>query len=359
MTSQNVVLDKSDRPAAGSNSGQRLAGLDSLRFIAAIWVVFAHLGFLPILDLFDQTQPHGKLLRGIIGNMFAGPPAVVVFFVISGFCIHYPFRNTDRPPFLRYLARRYIRIAVPALLGWLFIEKLAPGNDAMHLSASSNTVVWSLVAEAIYYTIYPLLFQLRRRFGWNRVFAGAGCLALGVILSRPTARYFNTYGPWLTWVVGLPCWLLGCWLAEQFVVGLKRADGVGHIWCWRIGVWFLASLSSVLMFHGGPGYPWTLNAFAVVCVMWLRKELDYHATWGAWAWLEWAGQRSYSIYILHIAIPDMFFRFRPVGLDPRLDWIVTMIVMFLVCYAFYLVVEKPSHQLARRIRLSPPFAGLR
>jgi len=33
------------------------------------------------------------ILRGVITNLFCGPAAVTVFFVIKGFCFHFPQRN--------------------------------------------------------------------------------------------------------------------------------------------------------------------------------------------------------------------------------------------------------------------------
>jgi peptidoglycan/LPS O-acetylase OafA/YrhL len=60
---------------------ERVKGLDQLRFIMAVIVLIGH-GALPI---FENT-----IMRGIAGNAFVGVAAVMVFFMLSGFVIHYP-----------------------------------------------------------------------------------------------------------------------------------------------------------------------------------------------------------------------------------------------------------------------------
>jgi peptidoglycan/LPS O-acetylase OafA/YrhL len=72
-------------------SKTRVQGLDSIRFSALVVVLF-HFGL--ISRSYLGTDPRGlaAVSRGILGSLFDGPAAVIVFFVISGFCIHFPFR---------------------------------------------------------------------------------------------------------------------------------------------------------------------------------------------------------------------------------------------------------------------------
>ena len=72
---------------------QRVAGLDSIRAICAFWVVMGHIGAPPLLEGLDEANPIAKVVAGIYGNLWSGPAAVIVFFVISGFCIHYPYAS--------------------------------------------------------------------------------------------------------------------------------------------------------------------------------------------------------------------------------------------------------------------------
>ena len=93
----------------------RIAGLDSIRFVCAMLVVFDHMGTL------NFTRPHGlhgigKLLWTLQDHVMNGPAAVIVFFLISGFCIHFPCRGRGRQIHLpSYLSRRLLRISLPAV----------------------------------------------------------------------------------------------------------------------------------------------------------------------------------------------------------------------------------------------------
>jgi peptidoglycan/LPS O-acetylase OafA/YrhL len=76
----------------GADTG-RVGGLDTVRFVCAMWVLFGHLGSVPLVNNVDRSNLLGYLIAGAYGNAVSGPAAVVVFCVFSGFCIHYPFRH--------------------------------------------------------------------------------------------------------------------------------------------------------------------------------------------------------------------------------------------------------------------------
>ena len=59
-----------------------LKGLDSIRFLCALWVAFGHFG-VPRLTLFvDKSTTVGLVLNGIYNNLWSGPSAVIIFFII-------------------------------------------------------------------------------------------------------------------------------------------------------------------------------------------------------------------------------------------------------------------------------------
>ncbi len=344
------VADGSSPAGAAKSHSNRIAGLDSIRFICALWVVFGHLGFFPAVRDLGRDELVGMVLRALLGNLFSGPPAVIVFFIISGFCIHYPFRSAAQMPSWRFLLRRYIRIGVPAGGAVLFIHCFAPHNPAFQIFGERLTVVWSLWAEVIYYTIYPLLFLIAKRTGWLPVLSGAAVTAFVLIVSTPRLLYLPSFGPWLTWAIGLPYWLLGCQLAQTVGQETEAVVSTRRIWMWRLGVWGGASGSSILMFHAHIGYPWTMMPFGVAVFIWLRNEIAYYRTRAPWAVLEWAGLWSYSIYAMHMVLPDVAPRFLSAGLGKTSGWAALVLFVLAGCYLFYLVAEKPSHWLGRRIR---------
>jgi peptidoglycan/LPS O-acetylase OafA/YrhL len=327
---------------------QHIRGFDTLRFCLALWVVFSHFGFFPLVDGIDKTQFLGKLISGLFNNIVSGPAAVIVFFVISGVCIHFPYRGQKKLAVFPYFTRRYIRIVTPMLAAILLARPLG-----IELTLLSNSILWSLLAEEIYYALYPLLLLAQRRIGWGPIILTAYVLAVIVIIRGPVTGEYIAYGPYLNWMVGLPCWLLGCYLAEHLESVWKLAPSRRRITGWRLGMWLLSSLCSVLRFHSPIKYPWTLTLFAVVVYFWLRQEIAYYRSHNPPAALEKAGKWSYSIYLFHMHAYAIYVLLVPLYFGPTLNWAICMSFILLACYAFYRVVEKPSHAIARRV------AGLR
>lgn len=75
-----------------------MLGIDRLRAVAALSVVFAHI--------------IGPQLPGLAKYIFTGHPAVVAFFVISGFCIHTPYLRKEMQV-SAFWASRLVRIFIP------------------------------------------------------------------------------------------------------------------------------------------------------------------------------------------------------------------------------------------------------
>jgi peptidoglycan/LPS O-acetylase OafA/YrhL len=326
-------------PPAGE--ANRVAGLDTIRFVCALWVLFGHLGFVPIPFDVDRSTPFGYLIAGAHGNAISGQAAVIVFFVISGFCIHYPFRNGAAIPLKSYYARRYARVLIP------MAAAIALGYPlGIELGLLTDSILWSLVCEEIYYLLYPGLLRLRRSFGMKKLLAGTFVVALLVIaLVNPRAGNYPSFGLSLNWLVGLPCWLFGAALAEA---DFGPAPSWREIWLLRGGVWFASSVCSVLRFHTPLGYPWTLNFFAILGAYWLAREMAYARTGPPSPLLERAGKWSYSIYLVHLHADVLQSRLIP-RLPAMLNFVVTTGFALALSYGFYRLIEKPSHELARRV----------
>ena len=324
---------------------EHISGLDSIRGLCAVWVVFSHFGFFPELaGLFAPHSTGAWIARGVLGNLFSGVSAVIVFFIVSGFCIHYPHASNSTVPGVAFLARRLVRIGVPFACAWLLLRWIAPDSPGLVL------VQWSLIAEVVYYLLYPLLFRLRQRASWKVWIGISGLVAVTITASQPAARFFHTFGPELTWAVGLPHWLVGCYLAES--LREPRADiSPGRIWTLRLMVWMAASAASVMQFKLSVGYPWTMLVFTPLATVWIREEISWHSKHPPVRLTAWLGPWSYSIYLLHSAGPDLLHQWGlPLGMGGgTLGWGVNLVGSLAVCYGFYLLVEMPSHELARWI----------
>jgi hypothetical protein len=133
----------------------------------------------------------------------------------------------------------------------------------VELTLFHDSILWSLAAELIYYTLYPAFLAMHRSgVSWLRMFAGSFLLALALATTDPSAKSYPSWGEGLNWVLGLPCWLAGCVLAQRVADGRWAAPA--GIWRWRFAVWAASVLLSALRFHSPLGYPWTLNLFAIL-----------------------------------------------------------------------------------------------
>lgn len=320
---------------------ERVRGLDSIRFVLAAIVAVGHNGVFPLLEGIDTSTRIGWLVKGLYAATINGPAAVIVFFVISGFCIHYQYRHSERLRLLQYYPRRYLRILVP-LAGGITIAHLA----GVTLSLLDDSVLWSIVCEEIYYLIYPLLLQLRRRYGWTPLLGISFAVAIGVAWTDPRGGNYPSYGWQLNWLLGLPCWLLGCRLAERSD-SLHLPVSAGRIWCWRVVVLLTSGTLLGLRFHSPVGYPHTLNYFAILSYFWLQQEIRYFRHVSPPRLLEWGGKWSYSLYLLHVPANAVYHHLHVPNLGFILNWCSRFGWTLGCSYVFYVFVEKPAHLFAR------------
>lgn len=338
MTDPQVQSGQPPRPQLA-----RLNGLDSIRFLCALIVVFAHTGQPPLRDGIDVSHPVWRLVDALIGNLWSSAAAVIAFFVISGFCIHYAYAAGNRIPALaEYYVRRYARILIPALAAIAISTAVG-----LNLSLFEDSILWSVAAEIVYYTIYPVLLIARRRLGsWMPLIVVAFVLGFGVAATKPHVGEYPMFGLQLNWLLGLPCWLLGCWLAD--LTANRRLPNLARfVWPMRGAVWSAMILCSVLRYHTVIGYPWSLNLFAIVVALWLGAEVGHFSTRTPPRWLEWCGRWSYSLYLTHKMGMIIFLWLALPDLGPVLGWSVRLAFVLASAYLFYLVCEKPAHSLAR------------
>jgi peptidoglycan/LPS O-acetylase OafA/YrhL len=319
---------------------KRILPISSIRFVLALWVFLSHFPYPILTD--PQRNPFLWAARSLLRNSFNGAAAVIAFFVISGFCIHLPNRKRlEIPSWTAYYTRRYLRILIPmgAAIALAVPLKL---NFGLYITF----ILWSLLCEEIYYFIYPLLLRLRDLLGWRGLMSFAWLASFFAILTNPAAKEYHNLGVALTWVLGLPCWLLGARMAERLDTFYSRPISTLQIWLWRGGIWGLTVVVSVLRFHTIVGFPWTLNAFAIVATMWLEREIAYCRGMKGVPVLERLGDASYSVYLTHMH--GAMLAGLVIALHKPSSWWLTIVVTVLFSSVFYWAVERPSHQLARR-----------
>lgn len=246
---------------------KRLSGLDGIRGLAALYVVFNH--------IFERAFPgypadHSPWWAGwfIYGRF-----AVVVFIVLSGFSLALsPARHGWRLDSVSRFAGRRARRILPAYLAalvfslvvaWLVVPQ--PGNTAptaksvaanglfvqnLVRAPSPNRSFWSMAIEVQLYLAFPLLLLLVRRAGGLAMVATVTILVATVGILGPHVARLNTF------VIQSPPDL-----AALFAMGIMAAGIVGAMkgrggppWHWLA----LAAASPVLLAISWQGSRWTL-----------------------------------------------------------------------------------------------------
>lgn len=286
---------------------RRIGYIDGLRAVAVLAVVVHHAA------KYDSALSPGPAQHALL----EGAHGVDLFFVISGFCLSYPFLNALRSDgvsyfnVVGYIARRVVRIVPPyyfaiailsvALLalprlGW----SLAPGMMGANLSWVEivrqmlfadrhpqfvNGSFWSLAVEWRWYLLFPLLLVLWTRSARAFVTVGLACV-LAALLTR-TAGFDLPI---------LPAFMLGIIAAdvERRQLAIGRYAGLLCILAACVALVLEPKFSAEFFRQDQAG--WQVAAFffliAAGNVGWLRTLLSLRP-------VAWIGVASYSIYLVH------------------------------------------------------------
>lgn len=328
----------------------RLLGLDTLRFFAALWVVMRH-GAMPPLTAGFGKGPVAQQVDWLWRGAISGPAAVIVFFVISGLCIHLPYANGKPFDPGEYVIRRFVRLLLP-MVAALALWRAYHGMSDFSKDWLGGIPGWSIVAELVYYALYPLMRLIPRR-PWKSLFAISfvGALALAWFTRKHTNIDYPAWGYHLDWLLGLPVWLLGVLLAEH-PRSFKPAPSRARIWAERATAVLLGATTTWLAWQRWAGHHLTLNVFALYAVWWVRDELGYHRTHAPSARLERLGAWSYSMYLVH-PLAFAIWSDLPIPYFGNVaDWALKLSFTLLLSAVFHEYCEKPSHQLAQHLARS-------
>ena len=349
---------------------ERLEYIDGLRALAALWVVLHHAR--------ETSSPERLLKLPIIGPLLEsttfGQSAVMLFLVLSGFCLYYPYvkKSPAAPVFAMgygtYLVRRATRIAPPCLWAVLFCLPLAvipsflvgrwkdvgpvgTGAIVSHLFFVHNLFpqfatkidypMWSVGLEWQLYLLFPLLIWAFRK-GNGVVVTLAALLIAGTI--RATYRHLP---------VGLGAFLHDGPFSylEVFSAGMvaalltvRRSRVAPN---WLLGSLAVAGLLGVRL-GSGNGLLHDLEASgATVCILLLAANSDGFVKRAlSTPLLVSVGIFSYSIYLVHAPVLHLFWlALRPLQLSPDLTFVLLAIgcAPFILgaSYGFHLLFERP------------------
>lgn len=205
----------------------RELAVEGLRGLAALMVVYTHL-----LAPFSDVDP-GYAPSTLFWKFEAGQGAVLFFFVLSGYVIGITNSAPPRPGSLgNYAWRRVIRLVPLYLLAvglsvairptdsfrtiagnLVFLQNTLPYGDWHAPLLSSNTNLWSLNYEVLYYILFPLIWITGGR-GWAWL-VGAGGLGIAAWCLPISAALLACYA------AGWAFWLAGYCLAQAPRVSLE------------------------------------------------------------------------------------------------------------------------------------------
>ena len=370
-----------------AKDSEHFAAVDGLRGIACLAVVahhcYVHCGRYqwPIVSLAGRAT-------GLSRALFYGSGGVELFFIVSGFCLAYPLcsrSRTDSWP--RWFLKRAYRILPPyyasALLFWGLTVLLREHPFSVFgmtspptgvtplkglfvcltlLNVYFNPSYWTLVLEARWYLLFPLLTGLWRR-------AGTAVLLFGCFFASALALGLSTVSPRFVLVTGRVMVYLPIF-GSGMVIAHWTAKQRTPSWLIRSSPWGL--LASVLLIaftapsDGRPGLlppvvPWGFFAFfALLSALngrWLSRLARARALVGV-------GAFSYSLYLIHEPIVHLAYAmFKQLQLTPAEELLVYEGGVLPFCvglgYAFYRLIERPLVQHTRLVfkRVSVPALG--
>ncbi len=330
-----------------------ILGLDSLRIVLALIVLLSHLDTYSIFHS-NNTNELYRLIGFIFGNSFVGVCAVIAFFVVSGIVIHFPYVNGKTMQPFSFLIKRFLRISIPMIAVYILAKVVG--------MTISKLPFWSLYCELIYYFLYPSILYFIRKKEWILYIFFALSFVSSYVIVFVNGTAFNDlithnkalnaeywqFGILVTAILGLPNWLLGVILARKYSL-IKEYNFISRskIYLIRMAIFFLSMICSVLRYHFSLSYTLSLNIFGLFAAIWIWYEINYWSKHTTIKLFEQMGKISYSVYICHaLVVYIIAHSFKPSLCIISLEIIATL----LFSYLFYLIVEKPSHKLAQKIR---------
>lgn len=335
---------------------KRLYKLEALRGLAALYVVLHH------------ALPHEYSLMGFnVMNIFRfGQEGVILFFLLSGFVIHYSCCFSRSKSFKSYFKRRFLRIYVPYvlillaaymltsieagqlvdpqwwnLLGNLFmLQDWGWARPGVLVEAyMGNLPLWSLSYEWWFYMLYwPL----------SRIFIGNSAQSVkvhvAVAVAATGAAIFYCFAPdfFSRLLIYFMIWWSGVVLAEAFIN--KQFDSIKVVsltvvplllvtLILGVSVYHYASQGNSVLFGRYPLLEPRHTGFAAVAIisalLWYRKGfLGFNTLIGLGLLV---APISYSLYISHwvFLINASYLKFLN---NPVAEYIGYVLIMILFCW---------------------------
>jgi peptidoglycan/LPS O-acetylase OafA/YrhL len=353
---------------------KRLEYLDSLRGLAALYVLVYHLAKMP---------PMATGLPGFADSfVLFGGSGVILFFVISAFCLclTMPGRDVSATDLADFYTKRFFRIAplfyavvaLTCLRNFLVRDIVPPGADILAnatftfnlFPGMQDSLVfagWTIGVEMLFYLVFPALFVALRGMPAKLGALILTGLAFPLLMSglghaSAMTEFDRDRYALLTVVRYLPTFILGM-IAFHLVGSLqaRRATGAIGAGCLAAGaVVFAAAVGGVLPKPHLSPVIWESAAFALMVVGLALRPVRFVVNRAT----RFLGRISYSVYLLHGPVillinRPVFPRIEALGLPQAavfgLSLAVTLGVTLVVSWIAYRMVERPGIAFGRRL----------
>lgn len=301
--------------AALTPSAQRLPGIDALKALGCVLIVWHHLAFYgPMSDVVHTAAP------GLMNWLYDyARMAVQVFLVVGGFLAAGVLAPQGVAVFRqpgRLILRRYLRLALPLFVA-LFVTTLVaalvrpwlphpsvPGLPTLwqvlaHVFLLQDIVgqealsagIWYVAIDFQLFVMTALLFTLARHAHrrWPGLPAQAGVWGV-LLLAAASLGVFNRH-PALD-MTGL--YFFGAYALGMLAWWASRSPRPAR---WLLAIVVLGVLALVLDFRG--------RLLVALVVALSLVALQRHRPAGRWLqapWLLQLGQMSYSVFLIHFAV---------------------------------------------------------
>jgi peptidoglycan/LPS O-acetylase OafA/YrhL len=351
----------------------QIAFIHGLRGIAALLVVWAHLGSL-WLAVNDETSALDHAYRRLIVEPFrvfqnGGHLGVVLFFLVSGYIITYTSLREDRTSFA---VKRILRLGPPLMLAlvvsWLYVQVAGhygsrpigvnDGGFLHWLSALllvdgyqgsfALDVTWTLVIEVLFYTFTFAFLGLTRANPERSTWALTCVWAIFTVFQSAVPPFSNSG------IITLPAYIafllvgrcIYLWSAGLIrpIVGALNAT---------LALVLFSTISESLApgFISGPrilpdAEPFYSYIYALILFLGLMAAAPKRTVQP----FTLLGDISYSLYLLHIPVGFIVFEVAAgSAIPPANETLRSIPPANGVSWVSYRLVEVPSQRLARRI----------
>lgn len=358
--------------------------VDLLRGLSCLGVLLYHvridlwIGWWRITSYPQEYSSFSKAMAWLsIPTPFLGY-SILLFFLISGFCIHYPNVSFNaRPCWKNYFKRRFWRI-YPTYLAAILLTSVISyychikwGDNTWNLERIfrvitvsqnyppengqflSNPSLWTIPLEIEFYALYPLAFLILLKFGFLRLlFLSIFVSGIGLYLSKQGMQWVS-----FTAIFLWPSWLLGAWISHLYKQNILRRLKNFLIYTFLILFLVLALTSRLKNWESWIQYVCWAGFYFFLFVAVLRSEslprIKESVTFRTLAWL---GKISFSLYLIHFPLFKLFgyLHLELVGEKPAnfLVSLMYLIPVIFFAWLFFKYIENPIHKWSKQRKSS-------